>query len=314
MTSVRNPTKPGMVSVIIRVYNRQQYIAEAIDSVLSQSYTDHEILVVDNGSTMDMASVLRPYENKIRYIYKKRGTVGSAANVGLSETGGEFVSFLDDDDRWHPDMLASVVGILMTSPNVDAVFTRWMSFQGDEHTLQHSYAEPYFTAIEQGEELLSLLCRGNFIPLCATALRRSSVTRIGEFDPDFEIGEDWDLWLRMLTAGCRFEFLKDQSYFHRRHDQNITTQPILLCRQDIAVLEKLLGYVPSPYRQSVKESLADRHRRLGEAFMAAGKTGSAVFMFWRSLMCDPFSYKNLQETGGRFLQIIFGKRSQSGSI
>lgn len=91
-----------MVSVIIPVYNRAHYIKECLDSVLSQTYKDYEIIVVDDGSTDNVKEVLLPNMQQIRYIYKENGGAASARNVGIMHAKGDYIAWLDSDDRWLP--------------------------------------------------------------------------------------------------------------------------------------------------------------------------------------------------------------------
>ena len=110
-----------LVSVIIPTYNSSQYIKEAIDSVLAQTYKNFEIIVIDDGSTDNTKEVLAPYLSVIKYIYKNNGGPASARNRGIKEANGEFVAFLDADDVWKPDRLARGVDILDQRPEVGLI-------------------------------------------------------------------------------------------------------------------------------------------------------------------------------------------------
>ncbi len=94
------------VSVIIPAYNCSVYLPEAIESVLTQTYTDIEIIVVDDGSTDDTPEVVAPYLDRIRYIRQSNKGLPAARNTGIRASGGEFVALLDGDDSWLPEKLA----------------------------------------------------------------------------------------------------------------------------------------------------------------------------------------------------------------
>ena len=105
------------VSVIIPTYNRVNYIAQAIDSVRGQTFTDHEIIVVDDGSTDDTDAVVRGYGGAVRYVRTTHGGVARARNVGMEHSRGQFLTFLDSDDLLYPDALALQVALLRRFPN-----------------------------------------------------------------------------------------------------------------------------------------------------------------------------------------------------
>jgi glycosyltransferase involved in cell wall biosynthesis len=116
--------KKPTVSVIIPTYNRADCITKSIDSVLSQNYNDYEIIVVDDGSTDNTRQILQVYVDKglIRYIYQDNAGCAAARNVGISTAKGEWIAFLDSDDRWLPDKLAVQMQYLLET-GLDVCFT-----------------------------------------------------------------------------------------------------------------------------------------------------------------------------------------------
>ncbi|MFH0731641.1 MAG: glycosyltransferase [Candidatus Omnitrophota bacterium] len=99
----------SLVSVIIPTYNNASFISEAVDSVLAQTYTDYEIVVIDDGSTDNTKEILSKYNNKIRYFYQENKGVSSARNLGIRQATGEYIAFLDADDLMLPDRLDELV-------------------------------------------------------------------------------------------------------------------------------------------------------------------------------------------------------------
>ena len=93
----------SLISVIIPVYNRLEYIDEAIESILAQTHEDYEIVVVDDGSTVDISSVLTPYMAKIKYVTQAHKGLSAARNTGIDNSKGEYLAFLDDDDLVIPN-------------------------------------------------------------------------------------------------------------------------------------------------------------------------------------------------------------------
>lgn len=288
-TSNQTETVFPKVSVIIRVFDRREYIAEAIESVLAQTYPNIEIIVVDNGSPTPIKDVLEPYWPKIRYVYKPRGSVGSAANVGVAYATSEVVAFLDDDDLWDPRMIEGAVTRLSSDDRPDVVWVGWRLFYGRDLKGRFEPAEePLLRAIEAGGDLFRVLCERNLIPMCSAVTRRETLLHCGGFDESLSYGEDWDLWLRIIQKGARIVHLAVPYYFYRRHGDNVTDRAIPLCWGDIRILRKAVSSVGRPYRSLVRRSLASRYRRLGELFWQDGHwmrgTGGVVY----SIVVNPF--------------------------
>jgi glycosyltransferase involved in cell wall biosynthesis len=118
------------VSVIIPTYNRAHYLGEAIESILNQDIRDCriEIIVVDDGSTDNTKEVLRKFGNSVRYIYQDNGGAGPARNRGIDEATGEWISFLDSDDRWLPGKLTLQFRVLDAFPDYNAIHSEFLIF------------------------------------------------------------------------------------------------------------------------------------------------------------------------------------------
>jgi glycosyltransferase involved in cell wall biosynthesis len=106
------------VSVVIPAYNCAAYVGQAVDSVLRQTYTDWEIIVVDDGSRDDTKLILEQYGDRIRYIYQQNQGVSIARNRGIELARGEFIAFLDADDYFLPDKIAAQIAVFAAQPNL----------------------------------------------------------------------------------------------------------------------------------------------------------------------------------------------------
>ena len=111
------------VSVIIPTYNRSKYVTKAIDSVLAQTYRDFEIIVVDDGSTDNTKEVLKPYTDRIKYLYQENTGVSAARNAGIRAAGGQWIAFLDSDDEWLPEKLSIQMDYLSRHNEIVAFIT-----------------------------------------------------------------------------------------------------------------------------------------------------------------------------------------------
>lgn len=181
------------VSVIVTTYNRANYIKEAIDSVLSQTFRDWELIVVDDGSTDGTSEILHTFsELDKRICWMRQPNAGSAAsrNAALARARGNYISFLDDDDRWLPEKLETQVAFMESHPEIGFSYTRFQIFKKIENRLEHGKLFPEFLATKF-EELPDA-----FIAPCTVLLRKSCLDEIGWFDLKYSVSEDFDLWLR----------------------------------------------------------------------------------------------------------------------
>ena len=135
------------VSVLIPVYNRRQYIADAIQSVLAQDYDDLEIIVVDDGSTDNLEEVLAPFSSLIRYIKTENQGVAAARNVGMQTARGEYIAYLDSDDLYYPFKVRLQVQLLDEKPDIGMVYSEFSAFSDDgfwdEFHLHQYHASAY---------------------------------------------------------------------------------------------------------------------------------------------------------------------------
>ncbi|MBW1739125.1 MAG: glycosyltransferase [Deltaproteobacteria bacterium] len=187
------------VSVIIPTYNRASCVTEAIDSVLAQTFTDYEIIVVDDGSTDNTREILEPYEDRIRYIYQQNSGVSGARNAGILAANGDWVAFLDSDDEYYPDGLRLLFEPFHENPAIVARLGN-VSLTGiqDERELFGLRGIKL-----KGPAILErpLLTALKWFSPQAFAVRRNTLLRCGLFDTRLNLYEDSDLMCRVALQG-----------------------------------------------------------------------------------------------------------------
>ena len=196
------------ISVIINSYNSERYLAAAIDSVLAQTLTPFEVLVMDDGSTDGSAEVARRYGAALRWEQRAHGGVAAARNAGVGQTRGDLIAFLDADDLWVPAKLALQAAAFRASPAPDAVFGQVQQFISPE-------LDPAVAA--------SLWAPDYPVPgriASAVLISRAALARVGGFDTDLRITEFVDWYARALEAGLRILMLPDLVAWRRIHGQN----------------------------------------------------------------------------------------------
>ena len=209
-----------LVSVVIPVYNRANYVVQAIDSVLAQTYKNFEIIVVDDGSKEDVKGALQKYikNKKIRYIYQKNKGVASARNTGIKKVRGEFIAFLDDDDIWLPKKLELQMP-LFSDKNVGLVYGGRINFEDSTQKVVWKSDSSKFYKGDVFDKLLFGNC--NFVCTSTVIVRKNILTLYGLFNEEFKGAstEDYDLWLR-LAHDSKFDFTPKDVIKYRVHDNN----------------------------------------------------------------------------------------------
>lgn len=183
------------VSVLIPAYNAAGSIRRAVDSVLAQTYSDLEVIVVDDGSTDSTRDVLANYGDRICYIYQENQERSAARNNGIRNARGEYIAFLDSDDYWLPTKLERQMALFDEHPETGLVYSLAYSIDANGRRLAISGAVP-----ERAVDPLKTYCRlllGNFIPGITPVIKRACCTSVGWFDVMLSQSEDWDYWLRV---------------------------------------------------------------------------------------------------------------------
>jgi glycosyltransferase involved in cell wall biosynthesis len=196
------PREP-FVSVVVTTFNQAPYIGAALQSVFNQSYGRYEVIVVDDGSTDDTPRVLQPLQSRILHVRQANQGVAAARNTGVRQAKGELVAFLDGDDLWEPDKLASQVEAALANPGSGLIATDGLQFD-DAQVLDESLIGPSvrpllnLTGGVATIEAFRHLLIGNFIATVSQVMiPRAVLESIGPSDPSLALVSDWDLYLRI---------------------------------------------------------------------------------------------------------------------
>lgn len=186
-----------LVSVVIPTYNRRAYAQLAVESVLAQSYQNHEVIVIDNGSTDGTDQVLAAYEDRVRYVRlgSNRG-VSVARNVGIEASRGDWVAFLDPDDLWLLDGLARMVACANREPDAGLVAAGWSYIDEAGNPL------PLIAGLPKPSLEVESLLLSTPLQVSSVMVKHTWLGTVGGFDEELEQIEEWDLWLRLAYAGC----------------------------------------------------------------------------------------------------------------
>lgn len=220
MTASVREELPPLVSVIIPVYNVAPYLREALDSVVQQTYSNLEILIVDDGSTDGSGEICEEYrsDDRVQVIHQENRGLSAARNTGLDRAAGEYIAFLDSDDAWRPDFIEKM---LEAVENADIVVCRY-----EVHQLRlNSMWKKIEPLAEKGfygrEEALRALADGTINVSVWNKLYRSKLWKEIRFPEGYNY-EDIDTTYRIFTLCGKICFLDQPLYLHRKRPGSIT--------------------------------------------------------------------------------------------
>lgn len=206
-----------LVSIVIPSYNQAKYIAYNLDSILGQTYSNFEVLFIDDGSTDTTAEILKNYtakDSRIKYFYQKNSERAVARSYGISLSQGKYLCLVDSDDTWVSDKLEKQVAVMENDPDIVLCYASVNRIDPDNKKLKNAdrQQEGY-----SGLVYRYLLMR-NFIPSVTPMIRRSAIEGIGDQVTDYIPYEDWDFWLRISRRG-KFYHIKEALGNYRIHPQ-----------------------------------------------------------------------------------------------
>lgn len=192
-------------SVVIPLYNKEHYIEKTIHSVLGQTCQDFEVLVVDDGSTDSSLELARKYEcDKVRVIPQKNQGVSVARNTGIENARGRFICFLDADDEWRPEYLATIDSLTDKYPESAIFVTAYAVNMGNGKVNISTRLEPETGCLSS--YWLTLAKGYDFVWTSATTIRREVLIRAGLFKPGEKIGQDLDMWARVARINPKVAY------------------------------------------------------------------------------------------------------------
>jgi glycosyltransferase involved in cell wall biosynthesis len=186
-----------LFSVVVPTYNRARYLGKALESVLTQDCQDFEIIVVDDGSTDATPQVLASFADKIRIVHQENQGPGAARNLGVKNSTGEYIAFLDSDDFWFPWTLATYAKIIKEK-NRPTLIAGTLVYFHKETEVDGLVLKPL--ALENFPDYFAASRRGLYCGTCQMVVRRAAVIEVGGFAEEKFNAEDHDLVMRLGTA------------------------------------------------------------------------------------------------------------------
>jgi glycosyltransferase involved in cell wall biosynthesis len=206
--------------VVIPAYNYAHYVPQAIASVLEQTHTALELIIVDDGSTDETRAVVSAVkDSRLRYVWQQNAGLSASRNTGLREARHEFVAFLDADDAWMPEFLTTALRrFVQLSPEFAAVATGTVRVDAQGQVR----SSPAYTVLPTGELTARFFCLRNRPLSSSIVVRGRACIEAGGFDTMLWSSEDRDMWIRLTARGHRFFYVDEPLARIRRHPQNMS--------------------------------------------------------------------------------------------
>lgn len=196
----------SLVSIITPTFNREKYLALAIESVLNQLHDNFELLIIDDGSTDNTRKLVGRYQSdkRIHYFYQNNQGQSVARNTGLREANGKYICFLDSDDLFAPDKLSKQVSFLEHNPSIP------ITYSDEELIDEEGHVFSTHNMKRHSGILYEKLLIDNFVSITTIMVRRECFDEMGMFDETIKVADDYELWLRFST---KYEFHYEPQYF-----------------------------------------------------------------------------------------------------
>lgn len=247
----------ALVSVIIPAYNAERFIGRSLDSVIKQTYPAVEIIIIDDGSSDNTASVCRGYMDRhehIRYIRKQNGGVSSARNEGIKAASGYYICFLDSDDTYEPDFISILVNKI-TQDNRDFAYCLFRKIHFDNHTTQS-------VCYDNTDTVITDFLNFDYFDICCLMLKKEFLDKNNIiFDSSMVVGEDVLFILKCLNKGS-FSYIKEYLYNYIYHSESLMNKKWKKedYISDLDAWEKILSYIAETYNKPDKSSVFSKVR------------------------------------------------------
>ena len=203
--------KEPLISVMMPTYNNDKYIAQAIESIYAQNYSNIEIIVVDDGSTDNTKEIVKRYKD-IKYFYTEHKGIPFARNIALENSKGEYIAFLDSDDYWLPNKLNTQMQYFKEHPDCEIVFTKYENFFENEDITKNKIA-----VFEKNVEKTNNSC------LETSVAKRNLFDKCGKFNENLQFGEDSEYVYKISKNNIDIKHVINKKFYMRRlHGNNIS--------------------------------------------------------------------------------------------
>jgi glycosyltransferase involved in cell wall biosynthesis len=258
-----------LVTVIMPVYNGARYVSEAIESVLSQTYQNFELIIVNDGSNDDSKAVINPYLNdlRIRYYEQCNAGVAAARNTAIKESQGEFIGFLDQDDLWLPEKIEIQIQYFKKYPDISLTYSDYIIFNELENSA-HSLSD--LISFDLSQSNLNSMFIQNRIGVLTVLVKKQCVIDSGLLETELKGTDDYELWLR-LALDYKFQYIRLPLATYRWHEKNISGDNLHMRKEEIKAIFSFLSKRPDAYKvlgkSIIKTRLFNLYNEIGDLYI-----------------------------------------------
>lgn len=275
-----------MISVIIPSYNSDKYIGEAIRSVLRQTCTDYEIIVIDDGSTDRTREIIENNFPKVRYFYIPNQGVSRARNYGIQMARGEFIAFLDADDLWLPEKLEKQLNVFNADKELMLVFTEHQVFDANGFWKAKSSKKK---RLMRGDVVKNIFLYSH-VTTSTVTVRRHAFQETGFFEEDLKAAEDDNLWMR-IALKFRIHLLDEVLVHYRWTENSLSRSAINLLAGVLKNVELIENKYPELRkrlgRSNIRRKKSEIYSSQGYHLFSSGDYTMARRYYLRSIVLYP---------------------------
>ncbi len=303
-----------IVSIVMSVYNSQRYLCSAVESILAQTFSNFEFIVINDGSTDRSLKILRDFQkqdHRIRVISRDRTGLTPALNEGIRLAKGHFIARMDADDVAYPQRFEQQVHFLNKYPACVAVGCALLLIDPDGEAIAERHP-----LVPHDSIVLSLLSGNTAIPHPSAMIRREALVSVGAYREDFEYAQDLDLWLRLCETGELANLGKILMQY-RLHEQSITAKHLTRqaeCAERAVrdAYQRRQLSIPTNFRMPVRKIVSRDHtlRRWAKLALRSGNLEVAKKHAWAAFSTSPLSLGNVR-LAARFLS--YRSKTTAGS-
>jgi|APLak6261660231_1056022.scaffolds.fasta_scaffold10261_1 glycosyltransferase involved in cell wall biosynthesis len=283
-----------LVSIIMPVYNGERYISKAIESVLSQTYQNFELIIVNDGSTDNSKAVIDTYlkDPRIRYIEQHNAGVAAARNTAIKKSQGELIGFLDQDDLWLPEKIENQIQYFKNHQNISLVYSDYIVLNELENS---SHRQRDLIPFDPSQSNLISIFTQNRIGVLTVLVKKQCVIDSGLLEEELKGTDDYELWLR-LALDYEFQYIPLLLATYRWHGKNISSDALHMMTEETKAICSFLSKRPDAYKalgkRIIKTRLFNLYNEIGDLYIWPLKnTMDAQHFYLLAFKQKPFSLK-----------------------
>lgn len=286
-----------MISVVIPLYNKEKQIVKTLQSVFAQTYTDYEIVIVNDGSTDRSADVVESINApRIRLIHQHNAGVSAARNLGISEACGDYIAFLDADDEWKPTYLETIIQLINKYPHCYVFAANYEFRNSKEKVTPTIFRHLPFSGSDGILTNYFEVAATSHPPLWTSAVvvKKSAFESVGGFPIGIKSGEDLLTWARLAHRYSIAYSILPQAIYNLGEGYDFSKLPPR--RQDIGDpvgIELKRLYNDKPYTPGFRQYIAHWHKMRASVALRYGDIKETLLESHRSLKYNPLNYKVL---------------------